>query len=176
MYSIGVKRRDVYHTNCKKSRPYAFTRLRNGEQGFTLVQALWQLQLFLFLSFGCVLIFSTAEKALPFEEINRFSQMEWKQTVLQLDEELSRATAVRSVQGGKVLEYVSDQGRVVTIEPYQDMLRKRTDQAGHLPLLHKVKQFHVRTSQHRAILKVTDGSGKVHEAVFFTYKGVVPAS
>ncbi|MGZ9697161.1 competence type IV pilus minor pilin ComGF [Bacillus safensis] len=176
MYSIGVKRRDVYHTNCKKSRPYAFTRLRNGEQGFTLVQALWQLQLFLFLSFGCVLIFSTAEKALPFEEINRFSQMEWKQTVLQLDEELSRAMAVRSVQGGKVLEYVSDQGRVVTIEPYQDMLRKRTDQAGHLPLLHKVKQFHVRTSQHRAILKVTDGSGKDHEAVFFTYKGVVPAS
>ncbi|WP_285858106.1 competence type IV pilus minor pilin ComGF [Bacillus safensis] len=176
MYSIGVKRRDVYHTTYKKSRPYAFTRLRNGEQGFTLVQALWQLQLFLFLSFGCVLIFSTAEKALPFEEINRFSQMEWKQTVLQLDEELSRATAVRSVQGGNALEYVSDQGRVVTIEPYQEMLRKRTDQAGHLPLLHKVKQFQVRTSQHRAILKVTDGSGKVHEAVFFTYKGVVPKS
>ncbi|MEC3761584.1 competence type IV pilus minor pilin ComGF [Bacillus pumilus] len=176
MYSIGVKRRDVYHTTYKKSRPYAFTRLLNGEQGFTLVQALWQLQLFLFLSFGCVLILSTASKAHPFEEINRFSQMEWKQTVLQLDEELSRATAVRSVQGGKALEYVSDQGRVVTIEPYQEMLRKRMDQAGHLPLLQKVKEFRVRTNQHRANLKVTDESGKVYEAVFFIYKGVVPAS
>ncbi|WP_339205722.1 competence type IV pilus minor pilin ComGF [Bacillus sp. FSL W8-1143] len=176
MYSIGVKRRDVYHTTYKKSRPYAFIRLLNGEQGFTFVQTLWQLQLFLFLSFGCVLIFSTAEKARPFEEINRFSQMEWKQTVLQLDEELSRATAVRSVQGGKALEYVSDQGRVVTIEPYQEMLRKRMDQAGHLPLLQKVKEFRVRTNQHRAILKVTDESGKVYEAVFFIYKGVVPTS
>ncbi len=85
------------------------------EQMNEAFRALWQLQLFLFLSFGCVLIFSTAEKALPFEEINRFSQMEWKQTVLQLDEELSRATAVRSVRGGKALEYVSDQGRVVTM-------------------------------------------------------------
>ncbi|MEB2358305.1 ComGF family competence protein [Bacillus pumilus] len=176
MYSIGVKRRDVYHTRYKESRPYAFTMLLNGEQGFTLVQALWQLQLFLFLSIGCVLIFSTAEKVRPFEEINRFSQMEWRQTVLQLDEELSRATAIRSAQGGKALEYVSDQGRVVTIEPYQEMLRKRMDQAGHLPLLQKVKEFRVRTNQHRAILKVTDESGKVYEAVFFIYKGVVPTS
>ncbi|WP_200964046.1 competence type IV pilus minor pilin ComGF [Bacillus pumilus] len=150
--------------------------LLNGEQGFTLVQALWQLQLFLFLSIGCVLIFSTAEKARPFEEVNRFSQMEWRQTVLQLDEELSRAAAIRSAQGGKALEYVSDQGRVVTIEPYQEMLRKRMDQAGHLPLLQKVKEFGVRTNQHKAILKVTDESGKVYEAVFFIYKGVVPTS
>lgn len=148
----------------------------NDEQAFTLVQALWQLKLFLFLSFGCLLLFSATEKARPFEDINRFSQMEWKQTVLQLDEELSRATAVKSVKGGKALEYFSDQGRVVTIELYKEMLRKRTDRAGHLPLLQKVKQFHVRTSQHRAILEVTDGSGKVYEAVFFTYKGVVPKS
>ncbi|WP_144462724.1 competence type IV pilus minor pilin ComGF [Bacillus pumilus] len=166
----------MYHTRYIKSRPYAFTMLLNGERGFTLVQALWQLQLFLFLSIGCVLIFSTAEKARPFEEVNRFSQMEWRQTVLQLDEELSRAAAIRSAQGGKALEYVSDQGRVVTIEPYQEMLRKRMDQAGHLPLLQKVKEFRVRTNQHKAILKVTDESGKVYEAVFFIYKGVVPTS
>lgn len=159
----------------QKKRPYAFG-MWSDDKAFTLLQALWQLQLFLFLSFGCGLIFSAAEKARPFEDINGFSQMEWKQTVLQLDEELSRADAVKSVKGGKVLEYISDQGRVVTIEPYQEMLRKRTDQAGHLPLLHKVKQFHVRTSQHRAILKVTDGSGKVYEAVFFTYKGMVRKS
>ncbi|CUB21274.1 hypothetical protein BN2127_JRS3_02604 [Bacillus safensis] len=175
MFSIGVNRRGVFHTKYKKKRLYAFD-MWSDDQAFTLLQALWQLQQFLFLSFGCVLIFSAAEKARPFEDINRFSQMEWKQTVQQLDEELTRAAAVKSVKGGKALEYISDQGRVITIEPYQDMLRKRTDQAGHLPLLHKVKQFHVRTSQHRAILKVTDGSGKVHEAVFFTYKGVVPAS
>ncbi|MFE5471582.1 competence type IV pilus minor pilin ComGF [Bacillus safensis] len=175
MFSIGVNRKDVFHTKYKKSRPYAFGKWAD-EQAFTLLQALWQLQLFLFLSFGCVLIFSAAEKARPFEDIDLFSQMEWKQTVQQLDEELSRAAAVKSVKGGKALEYISDQGRVVTIEPYQEMLRKRTDQAGHLPLLHKVKQFHVRTSQHRAALKVTDGSGKVYEAVFFIYKGVVPTS
>ncbi|MEH7684780.1 MULTISPECIES: competence type IV pilus minor pilin ComGF [Bacillus] len=175
MFSIGVNRRDVFHTKYKKKRPYAFS-MWSDDKAFTLLQALWQLQLFLFLSFGCGLIFSAAEKARPFEDINGFSQMEWKQTVLQLDEELSRADAVKSVKGGKALEYISDQGRVVTIEPYQEMLRKRTDQAGHLPLLHKVKQFQVRTSQHRAILKVTDGSGKVREAVIFTYKGVVPKS
>ncbi|MEC3628600.1 competence type IV pilus minor pilin ComGF [Bacillus safensis] len=175
MFSIGVNRKDVFHTKYKKNRPYAFGKWAD-EQAFTLLQALWQLQLFLFLSFGCVLIFSAAEKARPFEDIDLFSQMEWKQTVQQLDEELSRAAAVKSVKGGKALEYISDQGRVVTIEPYQEMLRKRTDQAGHLPLLHKVKQFHVRTSQHRATLKVTDGSGKVYEAVFFIYKGVVPTS
>lgn len=100
--------------------------------------------------------------------------MEWKQTVLQLDEELSRATAVRSVKEGKALEYISDQGRVVRVEPYQEMLRERMDEAGHLPLLQKVKQFRVRTNQHRAILEVTDVSDKVYEAIFFTYKGVVP--
>ncbi|MFB8735161.1 competence type IV pilus minor pilin ComGF [Bacillus sp. SL00103] len=115
--------------------------------------------------------FQQLRKLILFEEMNRFSLMEWKQTVLQLDEELSRATAIRSVQGGKALEYVSDQGRVVTIEPYQEMLRKRMDQAGHLPLLQKVKECRVRTNQHRAILKVTDESGKVYEAVFFIYKG-----
>ncbi|KPN15600.1 competence protein ComGF [Bacillus australimaris] len=165
----------MFHTKYKKSRRYAFN-MWNDEQAFTLVQALWQLKLFLFLSLGCVLLFSAAEKAHPFEDINRFSQMEWKQTVLQLDEELSRATAVHSVKGGEALEYMSDQGRVVTIELYKEMLRKRTDQAGHLPLLQKVTQFRVRTSQHRTILKVTDESGKVYEAVFFTYKGVVPTS
>lgn len=46
----------------------------------------------------------------------------------------------------------------------------------HLPLLQKVKEFRVRTNQYRAILKVTDESGKVYEAVFFIYKGVVPTS
>ncbi|QGX65470.1 competence protein ComGF [Bacillus sp. ms-22] len=164
----------MYHTKYKKRRRYAFGGMSNDEQGFTLVQALCQLQLFLFLSFGCVLIFSVVEKARPFEEINKFSQMEWKQTVLQLDEELSRATAVRSVKEGKALEYISDQGRVVRVEPYQEMLRERMDEAGHLPLLQKVKQFRVRTNQHRAILEVTDVSDKVYEAIFFTYKGVVP--
>ncbi|MED1748820.1 MULTISPECIES: competence type IV pilus minor pilin ComGF [Bacillus] len=173
MNSIGVSRGDVYHTKYTKRRRYAFVML-NDEQGFTLVQALWKLQLFLFLSFGCVLIFSVAEKAHPFEEISQFSQMEWKQTVLQLEEELSRALAVRAVKEGKVLEYISDQGRVVRIEPYQEMLRKRMDQAGHLPLLQKVKQFRVRTDQQTTILEVTDVSGKVYEAIFFTYKGVVP--
>ncbi|MER3125912.1 competence type IV pilus minor pilin ComGF [Bacillus pumilus] len=175
MYSIGVRSRGVYHTIYKKVRPYAFVML-SDKHGFTLVQALWQLQLFLLLSYGCMLIFSVAEKDQPFEEMNRFSQMEWKQTVLQLDEELSRATAVRSVKGGKALEYISDHGRVVTIEPYQNILRKRMDQTGHLPLLQKVKQFRVKTNQHRAILKVTDESGQVYEAVFFIYKGVIPTS
>ncbi|MEI4791385.1 competence type IV pilus minor pilin ComGF [Bacillus sp. FJAT-53060] len=173
MNSIGVNRRDVYHTKYKKSRPFASVIL-SDEQGFTLVQALWQMQLYLILCFGCVLIFSVAEKAHPFEEINQFSHMEWKQTVLQLEEELNRAVAVGAVKKGKALEYISDQGRVVTIEPYQEILRKRMDQAGHLPLLQKVKQFRVRTAQQTTILEVTDVSGKVYEAVFFTYKGVVP--
>ncbi|MBG9910120.1 competence protein ComGF [Bacillus xiamenensis] len=163
----------MFHTKYKKSRRYAFV-ISNDEQGFTLAQALWQLQLFLLLSLGCVLVFSIAEKAHPFADINEFSQMEWKLTVLQLEDELNRAVAVRAVKKGKALAYISDQGREVTVEPYQEMLRKRTDQAGHLPLLQKVKQFRVRTDQQTTTLEVTDVSGKVHEAVFFTYKGVVP--
>lgn len=173
MKSSGVNRTGVYHTRYKKSRPYAFVIL-SDEQGFTLVQALWQMQLFLFLAFGCVLIFSVAEKAHPFEEINQFSQMEWKQTVLQLEEDLNQAVAVRVVKEGKALEFITNQGRVVTVEPYREMLRKRIDQAGHLPLLQKVKQLRVRTDQQTTILEVTDLSGKLHEAVFFTYKGVIP--
>ncbi|MDI6663973.1 competence type IV pilus minor pilin ComGF, partial [Bacillus altitudinis] len=51
---------------------------------------------------------------------------------------------------------------------------KRTDQAGHLPLLQKVKQFQVRTKQQTTTLQVTDVFGQVQEAVFFTYKGVIP--
>ena len=92
--------------------------------------------------------------------------MEWKQTVLQLEEDLNCAVAVRAVKEGTALEYMSNQGRVVTIEPYQEMLRKRTDQAGHLPLLQKVKQFHVRTKEQTTTLQVTDVFGQVHEAVF----------
>ena len=156
-----------------KRRRFAFD-IWSYEQGFTLAQAIWQLQLFLLLSFGCMLLLSIAEKAHPFAEINQFSQMEWKQTVLQLEEDLNCAVAVRAVKNGTALEYISNQGRVVRVEPYQEMLRKRMDQAGHLPLLQKVKQFRVRTDQQTTILEVTDVSGKVYEAIFFTYKGVVP--
>ncbi|KML00248.1 competence protein ComGF [Bacillus stratosphericus] len=163
----------MFHTKYKKRRRFAFD-IWSDEQGFTLAQAIWQLQLFLLLSFGCMLLLSIVEKAHPFAEINKFSQMEWKQTVLQLEEDLNCAVAVRAVKNGTALEYISSQGRVVTIEPYQEMLRKRTDQAGHLPLLQKVKQFHVRTKEQTTTLQVTDLFGQVHEAVFFTYKGVIP--
>ncbi|MFJ5964888.1 competence type IV pilus minor pilin ComGF [Bacillus sp. NPDC093026] len=173
MKSSGVNRRDAYLTNCKNNRPYALA-LLNDEYGFTLVQALWQIQLYLFLTFGCIMLFSFAEKARPFEDINQFSHMEWKQTVQQLDDELNRAVAVRMVNKGGALEFITEQGQVVIIEQYKDMLRKRIDQAGHLPLLQKVKRIRVRTDQQTAMLQVIDLSGTLHEAVFFTYKGVIP--
>lgn len=112
----------MFHTKYKKRRRFAFD-IWSDEQGFTLAQAIWQLQLFLLLSVGCMLLLSIVEKTHPFAEINKFSQMEWKQTVLQLEEDLNCAVAVRAVKNGTALEYISSQGRVVTIEPYQEMLR-----------------------------------------------------
>ncbi|OLP64594.1 hypothetical protein BACPU_25180 [Bacillus pumilus] len=175
MKSRGVSRRAVYYTNHKDNKPSAFVMLSN-EQGFTLVQALWHLQLFVFLAFGCVFIFSIAEKANSFDGYHQFSQMEWKQTVQQLEEDLNRALAVRTVKKGGVLEFIREQGQVVTIESYQDMIRKRIDHSGHVPLLQKVKRLRVKTDQHTTLLEVTDLSGKIHEAILFTYKGVTPKS
>ncbi|MFS0655332.1 competence type IV pilus minor pilin ComGF [Bacillus sp. 179-C3.3 HS] len=173
MYSNGINRRGVYCTNYKNDRPYAYG-AESGEQGFTFIQALWHLQLFVLLSFGCISLFSIAEKGHSFENIHQFSQIEWKQTVQQLEEELTAAVAVSVAEKGEVLEYITGKGQVVTIELYRDMIRKRIDKSGHLPLLQKVKQMRVKTEQQTTLLAVTDMKGKVHEAIFFTYKGVIP--
>ncbi|MGE6629331.1 competence type IV pilus minor pilin ComGF [Bacillus sp. NPDC077027] len=167
---IGRSKRYVYSINYKKKKRSVLPGL--NEDGFTFVHSLVQFQLYLFLSISAMMLLFLTVKIKPFDQLQHFSKMEWQLTMNQIDEELKKAVTVRAINHGHALEVVTHKGQIITFERYKNMIRKRVDSTGHLPLLQKVDELKVITNQQTTVLRVKDESGQIHQASFLTYKGV----
>ena len=129
-----------------------------NEKGYSLVESIVHLLIFTMLIQLTVLFFywqAPVEKAYQGDLLG-----EWELFSLEFQELLEKVTVVEEIKP-TLFKFHTDRG-IITIQQYQQMLRKVVDGTGHVPLLMNVKssKFTVNDSELKIVVEMMDGVRK----------------
>lgn len=134
------------------------------DNGFTMIEMLISLVVFMMLAFLVSQIFLTVR-----ENITKKDQLhlkEWEIFSIQLKNEI-RNSKDQSVINNKL--YLLTRGNIVTIEHYKNIVRRQVDGMGHEIMLQNVADFQVKQDGSAIIIQVTDNEGLKYNRRFHPY-------
>ena len=141
-----------------------YVKSSKDEHGFTLVELLFSLMLFLTVSILSLQIAMAVQKhAIP---DNGMDFMEWELFLTDLQWEIRNALS-HETKSNKL--YLIQDGKVVSIEQYGSNIRRRVDSTGHEVMLQRVDTFTIVKEEHAITMAVTDLSGREHTAELSLY-------
>ena len=129
----------------------------NKEAGFTLIETLLSLLAFMVMS---SLILQMMIIVTPsYSKVQSLNEMEWELFLLNIKREMKMSSSVHITN--HTLQYVVNE-QVISIEPYQNLLRRKVNNQGHEVMLHKVGDFRVHQEGIFIVMKVRDQSGQLY--------------
>lgn len=134
------------------------------DNGFTMVEMLLALVVFVVLSIFAAQIFVTVRDQLG--KNNRLHAKEWEVFTMQLKSEI-RTSKEQSVLDNKL--YLMSRGNVVTIEQYKNIVRRQVDGRGHEIMLQNIADFHVEQDGSVIVVRVMDDEGLLYTRRFHPY-------
>lgn len=137
------------------------------ERGFTLIETLFALFVFIMMSsliLQMFLIISPAQS-----KAKSLNMMEWELFLLNIKREVKMSSSSQ-VNHNQLRLMINDQ--VILIEQYQHLLRRRVDDKGHEVMLQGVKSFRVHQEDSFIVVTVKDESNRVYsEKIPLSYIG-----
>jgi competence protein ComGF len=121
------------------------------DKGFTFIEMLVSLVIFTILATLVLQLFLVINTQLNKE--SSIQPLEWEIFINQLKREV-RKSNVQEVDNGKILLQVDS--NVVTIEKYQNMLRRRVNGTGHQILLQNITSFQPKMEGNKIVITVSD--------------------
>lgn len=129
-----------------------------GQKGFTLLNVLVSLMVYMFVAGTMASIFHLFLS--PERNGADIHPREWTITAEQILKECRNSLDIRAAGDQQSLEMTDRQGDVVRYEKYQTVIRKRVNGKGHVPLLQHVKHMRFVIEDHLLILEATSLRGK----------------
>lgn len=153
------RRRNLYNKRQCTASQTNMSRVLNN-QGYTLVESLFQFIIFMILTHLVVLFFLW--KAPIEKQYKESSSGEWELFSLELQELLEEVEFISETKQQTAVAFQTERG-VITIESYGSLIRKLVDGAGHVPLLTNVKTatFEVEEYELTAAFEMLDGTKRV---------------
>ncbi|MBM7693284.1 prepilin-type N-terminal cleavage/methylation domain-containing protein [Peribacillus deserti] len=127
--------------------------LAKNEKGFTLIEMLLSVVI---LSTLASLILTGMIFLKKDFEVKSINKMEWELFLHQINRDI-RTSTMQTAAGSTLTLFVKN--RTITIEKYQDKIRRRIDGSGHEILLQNTQSFHVKTEGEGLNLEVKDQYG-----------------
>jgi competence protein ComGF len=124
------------------------------DKGFTFIEMLVSLVIFTILATLVLQLFLVINTQLNKE--SSIQPLEWEIFINQLKQEV-RKSNVQEVDNGKILLQVDS--NIVTIEKYQNMLRRRVNGTGHQVLLQNITGFQPKMEGNKIVITVSDEEG-----------------
>lgn len=121
------------------------------ERGFTLIEMLFSLLIFMMIATLILQILLVIEKTR--ETKNGINQMEWELFIQDIEREVRKSQSNEIVDNKIIL---SKNSQLISIGKYNSIIRRRVDYTGHEVLLHNVNTFDVRKEEHAIIISVSD--------------------
>ena len=94
-----------------------------------------------------------------YSKVQSLNEMEWELFLLNIKREMKMSSSVHITN--HTLQYVVNE-QVISIEPYQNLLRRKVNNQGHEVMLHKVGDFRVHQEGIFIVMKVRDQSGQLY--------------
>ncbi|PLS15413.1 competence protein comGF [Bacillus sp. M6-12] len=125
---------------------------------------LFSLVILCFIASFALQMFTMAQKWLP--DARSLNPLEWEVFLNQTKKEVRRSNSMNVVNNTLQLGHGSD---IITIEKYQDKLRRRLNGTGHDPMLQNIAA--VKFIEHTSAVEilVTDKKGKVYQCTLRPY-------
>lgn len=139
--------------------------------GFTLIEMLFSLVILLFVASFALQLFTMAHKWLP--DTRNLNPLEWEVFLNQAKKEVRKSNSMNVVNKTLQLAIGSD---VVTIEKYQDKLRRRINGTGHDLMLQNIADVKFVNHHSSVEILVTDKQGKAYRGTLWTYMAGEEAS
>lgn len=136
-----------------------------SEKGFTLLESLLSLFIFMIISTFLVMFLSTMFHHVYKQNVHPF---EWENFMRQAQMELRKSTNWRAE--GNVLSFTMSDGRTATYGKYQNLIRKQVGGLGHEVLLQNIASFTCVPIPNGVQFNITDTRGKSYERII-TYIG-----
>ncbi|PLT29180.1 competence type IV pilus minor pilin ComGF [Peribacillus deserti] len=142
---------------------------RKNEKGFTLIEMLLSLVI---LSTISSLILTGVVFLKKDLEVKSIDKLEWEIFLHQVNRDV-RTSNTQIASGSTLTLFVKE--RAITIEKYQDKIRRRVDGSGHEILLQNVGAFNVKQGEQGLNLEVKDKYGGQVQAFLVPIKrSIVP--
>lgn len=138
--------------------------MQRKDNGFTMVEMLISLVIFMMLSILVTQIFLTVRE--NFSKKDQLHLKEWEIFSAQLKSEI-RNSKDQSVLDNKL--YIMTRGSIVTIEHYKNIVRRQVDGMGHEIMLQNVADFNVKQDDSVISIQVTDNRGLLFTRKFHPY-------
>ena len=141
-----------------------YVKLSKDDKGFTLLELLFSLMLFLTVTILTLQIAMAVQKhSIP---DNGMDYMEWELFLTDLQWEIRNAVS-HETRSNKL--YIIQNDRVVSFEQNGSNIRRRVDQTGHEVMLQRVHTFRIEKEEHAIVMAVTDALGQEFTAEFSLY-------
>ena len=134
------------------------------DNGFTMVEMLISLVVFMMLSILVTQIFLTVRE--NFAKKNQLHLKEWEIFSIQLKNEI-RNSNDQSVSDNKL--YLMTRGSLVTIEQYKNIVRRQVEGMGHEVMLQNIADFQVKQNGSDITVQVMDDEGLQYTRKFHPY-------
>lgn len=134
------------------------------DNGFTMVEMLISLVIFMMLSILVIQIFLTVRE--NFAKKNQLHLKEWETFSIQLKNEIKNSKD-QSVSDNKL--YLITRGSFVTIEQYKNIVRRQVDGMGHEIMLQNIADFQVKLEADYITVQVIDDEGNQYTRKFHPY-------
>lgn len=133
----------------------------SNNNGFTMVEMLLSLVLFIVITSLVVELFAIYKSNMM--QSNQMHRKEWEVFSLQLQKEI-RNSMDQQVVPQKI--HLTTNNGLVSIEVYQNSVRRTVNGAGHEVMLQNVAHYDVQKEGDYIIVQVTDIGGKVYRRIF----------
>ena len=134
------------------------------DSGFTMIEMLLSLVIFMMLSILVTQMFITVRE--NFGKKNQLHPKEWEIFTIQLKNEI-RNSNEQSVIDNKL--YLMSSGNIVTIEQYKNIVRRQVEGMGHEFMLQNIADFQVEQDGTDIIIQVMDNEGQLYNRKFHPY-------
>ncbi|KMY50785.1 competence type IV pilus minor pilin ComGF [Peribacillus loiseleuriae] len=134
------------------------TQLNN--RGFTLIEMLLSLSIFILIAGMIVQLYVVVGKEL--HQDKSLNQMEWEIFLQQVKEELWLSSS-QTILNDNIYMVVGED--IVSIEKYNQILRRRVNRTGHQIMLQNVSSFHCRLEGYKIVISVKDLAGNTFTRV-----------
>lgn len=132
--------------------------------GFTLIEMLISLVVFMVISMLAVQVFSAVHTHTT--KTNELQVEEWEMFSLQIQREL-RNSKEQAVKNNRL--YLLVNGAWITVEHYQNIVRRQVDGGGHDVMLQNISSFQVEQRGTKMIVHVTDQQKHTYSRTFHPY-------
>ncbi|WP_199880628.1 competence type IV pilus minor pilin ComGF [Bacillus massiliglaciei] len=132
--------------------------MRPNEKGFTLVEMLSSLVIFMVITMCLLQLFIIINKQTVSGD--GLNEKEWEIFCTQLKHEIHLSSEQKAA-GSKLV--LMNAGNLITIEQYQDKIRRQVNGTGHEVFLQEIAAFHVEEEGKGLAVSVKDKGGHLYE-------------